>query len=607
MKILTSFILLFISITSFTQSFENFITADGYKLMDGDQEYRFLSWNIPNLNYVEDLMDFDQTNPYALPTEFEMRDAFETIKEMGGRAIRIYTIPVKNASFPDEAVTFVEAPGDFNEEAFKVNDMMLALANEYQIRIIFSLLNNWQWMGGAPNYAAFRGKSRDDFWSDKQLIEDFKKTIDFTLNRKNTITGIKYKDDKAILCWETGNELYSTDSWTREIAAYIKGIDKKHLLMDGYHAIDATYVKEYSINDPNIDIISSHHYERNPLDMHRNIDKNLEIINGRKPYMLGEFGFISTSGYKSVIDKIIAEDQICGGLSWSIRYHHRNGGFYHHSEPFGSGLYKAYHWPGFPSGKKYDEKDFLEMYVEKAYEIQGKEVPTFAPPKAPTLLPIDEVHEIRWQGVAGASGYNVERSESAKGPWDVIAFNISDAKIENFANFHDKTADIGKSYFYRVSAIKSSGTSKPSNVVGPIKVKNQALVDNMENYGNMYHYHGIKPSTGDDRSFKEISSRLKGGYGAEVIYYAPGDFQDFSIYSFEGDPNWHLLLLSVSEDGENWESVPFEVTTYASPENNYGYGVPKKYFSTEDLGDNKYLKIKFYFQVQLVRAELIYK
>jgi len=89
--------------------------------MDGDEEFRFISFNIPNLNYVEDDMTFTRINPYDLPNEFEMRDAFETIKEMGGQAIRIYTIPVRNTNFPAEAPTHVEAPGKFNEEAFKAN------------------------------------------------------------------------------------------------------------------------------------------------------------------------------------------------------------------------------------------------------------------------------------------------------------------------------------------------------------------------------------------------------------------------------------------------------------------------------------------------------
>ena len=38
--------------------FENFVTASGHKLMDGDKEIRFISFNIPTLHYHEDYRVF---------------------------------------------------------------------------------------------------------------------------------------------------------------------------------------------------------------------------------------------------------------------------------------------------------------------------------------------------------------------------------------------------------------------------------------------------------------------------------------------------------------------------------------------------------------------
>lgn len=586
------------------QGFEHFITTDGYRLMDGDQPFRFISWNIPNLNYVEDEMGFTETNPYGLPTTFEMRDAFETVKEMGGQVIRIYTIPVRNENFPAEAPTFVTAPGVFNERAFQTLDTMMMLANEYEIRIIFSLLNNWQWMGGAPNYAAFRGKEFADFWTDRQLIDDFKQTVAFTINRVNTVTGIPYKEDKAILCWETGNELECPDSWTEEIAAYIKALDPNHLLMDGFFAIDRLPVKESSINNPNIDILSSHHYQRSPFDMHEDITRNLEIIQGRKPYVLGEFGFETTSALISVLDRVIANEEICGALSWSIRYRHRNGGFYWHSEPLGVNLYKAYHWPGFESGAAYDERNFLKLYVDRAYAIQGIDQPLVLPTRPPLLLPIEQVYDIRWQGVAGATGYNVERATEPDGPWDLIAFGVSDAAIQTFANFHDASAQVGETYYYRVRTIKPSGISEPSNVVGPVSVDHQALIDNMTNFGGMYDYHNVEPISGEDRTYKEISSRLKGAFGAEIVYRSPGALDSMRVYSFESSAKWPSLRFYGSQDGENWEELNVDFVPYASSEQNYAYDVPKIY--TLKGAPWRYVKMRYMGIMQIARVELMY-
>ena len=127
--------------------FAHFITVDGHRLMDGDEPFRFVSFNVPTLLYVEDEMAFEVTNPYDLPTEWELRDLFRTVVQTGGRVVRAYTIPVRNADFPAEAVTYVEAPGQFNETAFRAMDMALALAAEHGVRVIVPLVNNWPWMG----------------------------------------------------------------------------------------------------------------------------------------------------------------------------------------------------------------------------------------------------------------------------------------------------------------------------------------------------------------------------------------------------------------------------------------------------------------------------
>ena len=260
------------------QGFKHFITVEGNKLMDGKRELRFISQNIPNLNFIEDEMAFGLEHPYRLPDEYEIRDAFETIKQMGGKVVRMYTIPVKRSDEPESVPATVLGPGKFDEEAMVVNDLMLKIANETGIRVIFSLSNNWKWMGGAPQYAEFRGKTFDDFWTDEQLINDFKETIKYTIERTNTLTGVKYKEDKSILCWETGNELECPQRWTNTIAAYIKSLDANHLVMDGYYAVDSyRYVRKESVDNPDIDIISSHHYEQDPVAQIENIKRNQAI------------------------------------------------------------------------------------------------------------------------------------------------------------------------------------------------------------------------------------------------------------------------------------------------------------------------------------------
>eukprot|EP00959_Pyramimonas_sp_CCMP1952_P323481 6769387-Pyramimonas_sp.AAC.2 len=61
------------------------------------------------------------------------------------------------------------------------------------------------------------------------------------LNRKNVFNGRTYKDDPAIFGWELINEPrnYADSSgrtlqaWIDEMSAYVKSIDKRHLLTVG--------------------------------------------------------------------------------------------------------------------------------------------------------------------------------------------------------------------------------------------------------------------------------------------------------------------------------------------------------------------------------------
>ena len=602
--IVGSICLLFVLSGAFAQGFDNFVSVSGNKLMDGDKEFRFISFNVPTLNYQEDEMTFTLTNPYRLPDEFEMRDVFETVKEMGGQVIRIYTIPVRNKNFPSESPTYVEGPGQFNEEAFKVTDLMLALANEYEIRIIFSLLNNWQWMGGRPNYAEFRGKTQDEFWTDPQLISDFKQTIKFVINRENTVTHMKYKDDKAILCWETGNELTSPFQWTKTITRYIKSLDKNHLILDGFYAIDDRPVLEEALLEASIDMVSSHHYEQNPIDIPQHIQKNLEVVKGRKPYLVGEIGFSSTTGLEVVLDTVISNDAICGALIWSLRFHRREGGFYWHSEPLGSGIYKSYHWPGFNSGMAYDEASFMNMMRNKAFAIQGKEVPEVTLPEKPVLLPIENAYSISWQGSMGASGYHVERADSKEGSWKIVGYNVSDADDPYFPLFHDETARIGHSYFYRVRALNAAGLSEASNIAGPVDITELALIDRMKNYGTLYHSKGVQPVTGKDRDYKEIINRIRGEAGAEITYSIPGLLKKFSVYSFE-QKEIPQLIIEGSFNGNHWKELEISPESFLNSEENYNYLIPRIY-SYDQAESYKYIIIRFKGLVDVARVEILY-
>lgn len=463
-------------------AFSTFITRDGDQLKDGSGVFRFVSANVPTLSMIEDIH-------WRIPTAWEQEDAFKALVQMGGTVTRPYVLSVRKADDTTEqrAVMGPSAPGgplQFNEDVFKALDRMLQLANQYGVRIILPLVDQYQWQGGIKEYAAFRGKNEAAFWSDPQLIADFKSVIDHVVNRVNTITGVAYKDDPAILGWETGNELVpASHAWTADIAAYIKGLDGNHLVIDGKYGID-----DASLTDPNVDIVSNHYYPDHYSDYGAQVNLDMAKADGKKAYIVGEFGFKPTAQIDQFLNNL-EESGASGAMIWSLRMHNRDGGFYPHTESVKDGVfYGAYRWPGFPSGDGFDETNLLKSLSKHAYSIRGIEtVPPLPVPSTPQLLPIETVSTISWLGSAGASGYTLERAEAAEGLWTVVGDNLSDAVEGETQLFHDMSAVTGTAYYYRLKANNASGSSEFSSAVGPVTAKH-VIRDELRNFGKLYDY-----------------------------------------------------------------------------------------------------------------------
>src|SRR5262245_21282107 len=116
---------------------------------------------------------------------------------------------------------------------------------------------------------------------------------------------------------------------------------------------------------------------------------------------------------------------------------------------------------------------------EKAFEIQSLSPPPLKPPSPPVLLPIKSAHAIQWRGAVGASGYDVERVDSLKGPWGIVGAYIDDTLAQYRPLFSDNYAEQGRQYFYRVRAKNAAGASEASNVAGPVKVNTLGFIDHL--------------------------------------------------------------------------------------------------------------------------------
>jgi mannan endo-1,4-beta-mannosidase len=580
--------------------FQNFITAHDGKLFDGNAEFRFISWNIPNLLIIEDNFAWNAPNDWLLPDEFELTDAFASVRQLGGTVVRSYSIPIQRADENASIPKYIRALGNYNEDAFRNFDLVLKLANQEHIRLIIPLINNWPWQGGREDLASWRGKSKDAFWTDPQLISDFEDIIRYVLTRTNTLTGVRYADDKAILCWETGNEVRgATPQWTKTIAAFIKSIDKNHLVMDGYDA----GIRPEILDAPDVDIVTTHHYPSpgNAISLGDQIRADAKVVAGRKAYIIGEFGFVKTDEMRDAMSAIM-DSQDSGGLLWSLRFRNRTGGFYWHSEPAGADLFKAFHWPPSPVGDPYDETGLMNSVRADAYAVRGLPVPAIPIPAAPVLLPIADAAAISWQGSVGSTSYQVERAAGSDGPWQVISSKVDEAFTQYCPRFADEQVSAG-SWFYRIRAKNDSGTSEASNIVGPVNVTAATLVDTMADFSRTQsHSEGWKLVDHDCRVTKEYVHRASGIARETMLYQLPTPIESFRVFSFfPRHPS--TIKFSISKDGVHFQDIAAQAENEFHGTGDYGYWLPVLYHA-DNVSAGTLLRIQLTGETQIGRIEI---
>ncbi|KAI6688822.1 hypothetical protein NL676_025650 [Syzygium grande] len=231
------------------------------------------------------------------------------------------------------------SPGSYNEQMFQGLDFVISEAKKFEIKLVLSLVDNYEALGGKRRYVEWaRGQgqsiaSDDDFFTNPVVKGYYKNHIKTVLTRRNSITGIAYKDDPAIMAWELMNEVRcpsdpsgrTIQAWIMEMASYVKSIDGNHLLEAGLEGFYAQSAAQKQQNNPNflvgtdfiennqipgIDFATVHSYpdqwlsdlsEGNQISFLSNwVNTHIQDAQNvlRKPLLFAEFGISSKdSGY----------------------------------------------------------------------------------------------------------------------------------------------------------------------------------------------------------------------------------------------------------------------------------------------------------------------
>lgn len=212
---------------------------------------------------------FNGTNSYHLPTYQKLSPSVVT-NEFNAFALAGITV-VRTWGFYDGAPqfggdpTFQPNPGEYNESDLVHLDNIVWRAKQAGIYLIIPFVNYWTQLGGITVYNEWAGEANpasnrmEKFMNGAQQQQWYRDWISYLLNRVNTITGVAYKDEPAILCWQpmnegrhptAGNSSTTLRDWYQDIFQYIKSIDSNHLVSTGEEGFDngspSIYEESYS-------------------------------------------------------------------------------------------------------------------------------------------------------------------------------------------------------------------------------------------------------------------------------------------------------------------------------------------------------------------------
>lgn len=209
-------------------------------------------------------------------SEAELDDIFARYANNGLKVVRFWAFSCDTKKdwgikrgFHSQGKALLDATGKVSEEAFVQIDKTIAAAGRHGIKIILPLVNfeheycGMEWW----NYVyGDKKESKHAFYCNKNVIDAFRTHVRRVLTRKNTVHGRTYSEDPNIMAIELANEPHTKDhyetdgkvdpscqdkvdsskpgnlvyNWLQDTAAFVKGIDRNHLVATGEEGYKAS-------------------------------------------------------------------------------------------------------------------------------------------------------------------------------------------------------------------------------------------------------------------------------------------------------------------------------------------------------------------------------
>ncbi len=295
---------------------EHFVTRTGTRLILDGKPFRFAGGNLDYLALASDSFGKIGAKDVYRPSHTMVDNAFAALKQMNGTVTRVWSSASQGCALCVEPEL-----GQFSEAALRQLDYVVYSAGKHHVRLILLFVDPWgYYTGGIEQYKKWRGGG--DFFRDPKLIADYKLYVSTLINRKNTYTGVRYRDDPTILAWQPGNELREAPvEWEREMTRYIKELDPHHLIISSndFHSLEPAHAAIQQI-----DILSRHYYPFFGKEYVWNLEHDAALAKrANKVFVVDEFGWdrgnVSVEQLKSNLNAILADKDIAGDLFWALR------------------------------------------------------------------------------------------------------------------------------------------------------------------------------------------------------------------------------------------------------------------------------------------------
>ncbi|MEO0897133.1 MAG: cellulase family glycosylhydrolase [Bacteroidota bacterium] len=306
-----------------------FIRTEGTKFMIGDKSYYFLG---TNLWYGMNLGSKGKGGDRArLTSELDLL-AHHHIKNL-----RIMGASEGPDSAPWRMVPSLQpSPGTYNEDLWEGLDYLLSEMGKRDMKAVICLGNFWPWSGGMAQYIQWFEPGKipypppakggnwlrfqryaSQFFVHPKALECYAQHVQNIVSRKNSISGLAYKDDPTIMAWQLANEprglgrYKGYQNWIESSVKLIRTLDPNHLISLGTEGSIAYPLQEKrTIKDQALDGVdygtfhiwaqnwgwfqphkAEKTYNRTCLKVSRYINRHTQRIGGlNKPLVLEEFG-----------------------------------------------------------------------------------------------------------------------------------------------------------------------------------------------------------------------------------------------------------------------------------------------------------------------------